>query len=399
VPYPGEHAARLKDPGQYDRFRRQNDKFGSGRHAIWGIKGSEAELQAIRFDASKHTVAAAKKWLADNGYTPIKFEPASKKGDTMDLVITERAEKFVKSYPDALPSVEVAQQLIDLYDALPPVKKDGIRLREFLLGERAPREETTLVVEKDTQRLLEGEFRGVAAATNVRFTSGMMPTVLKPGAFANTIENDRERVKILWQHLVEEPIGRPTYLSETDKGLEFIAEISDTQRGKEALELLRDGVITEVSIGWNPVKFSFEEDEESGELTRIVDELKLFEISLVSWGANPGAKVMEVNSDDEPTETNDEPEDDTELSPVEDSNSSDEEDDSPASLVRKLVEAAKAIRESEEPLDDEDAELLRENLELLHDFLDEEETFNQETMAEAEHELREAELTLLELSD
>ena len=42
MPYKGEHAARLKDPKRYETFRRKNDKFGAGVHAIWGIT---AEVQ------------------------------------------------------------------------------------------------------------------------------------------------------------------------------------------------------------------------------------------------------------------------------------------------------------------------------------------------------------------
>lgn len=81
MPYPIEHAARLHDPAGYDRFRRENDKFGSGIHAIWGIKNNKAELQAIRFDAGKFTAAEARAWLKDHDYQPILFEPATGKED------------------------------------------------------------------------------------------------------------------------------------------------------------------------------------------------------------------------------------------------------------------------------------------------------------------------------
>lgn len=78
MPYPTEHSARLKSPGSYIRFRRQNDKFGPGIHAIFGVtKAGKAELQAIRFDRKKFTVAQAKAWLKAHKHKPIKFEPAS----------------------------------------------------------------------------------------------------------------------------------------------------------------------------------------------------------------------------------------------------------------------------------------------------------------------------------
>ena len=78
MPYKGEHAARLKDPKGYETFRRENDKFGAGVHAIWGItEDGKAELQSIRFDAKKFNVTEAKEWLEEHGHKPILFEPAS----------------------------------------------------------------------------------------------------------------------------------------------------------------------------------------------------------------------------------------------------------------------------------------------------------------------------------
>ncbi len=78
--YPNEHAARLKDPDQYDELRRENNGFGNGIHAIFGIKEGQnrkAELQAIRFDKKKFTESEAEKWLKDHDHQPLEFEPAS----------------------------------------------------------------------------------------------------------------------------------------------------------------------------------------------------------------------------------------------------------------------------------------------------------------------------------
>lgn len=79
MPYENEHAARLQDPGQYDEFRRDNDKFGDGIDAIWGLTSNgetKAELQSIRFDSGKFTPEEAKAWLAEHDYDPSEFEPA-----------------------------------------------------------------------------------------------------------------------------------------------------------------------------------------------------------------------------------------------------------------------------------------------------------------------------------
>ncbi len=80
MPYPNEHAARLVDPEKFDpdSFRRVNDKFGDGIHAIFGkLKGEDSmTLQAVRFDADKFTAEEAKKWLKEHDYDPIEFEEA-----------------------------------------------------------------------------------------------------------------------------------------------------------------------------------------------------------------------------------------------------------------------------------------------------------------------------------
>ncbi len=82
MPYPHKHAARLKPPGKYVRFRTGKDKFAKGIDAIWGItKDEKVELASIHFDAANFTVRQAKAWLADHDYKPLLFEPASKKAE------------------------------------------------------------------------------------------------------------------------------------------------------------------------------------------------------------------------------------------------------------------------------------------------------------------------------
>lgn len=94
MPYPNEHSARIESPGKYIRFRRENDKFGSGIDAIWGVKKDQTvELQAIRFDKNKFTVAQAKAWLKEHDYSPISFEAATGK--------TAERQRLVKHIEDA----------------------------------------------------------------------------------------------------------------------------------------------------------------------------------------------------------------------------------------------------------------------------------------------------------
>lgn len=79
MPFENEHAARQVSPDKFDKFRRSNDKFGKGIHAIFGIKGNKSEVQSVRFDKSKFTVSQAKKWLKDHDMKTGGFEEAVKK--------------------------------------------------------------------------------------------------------------------------------------------------------------------------------------------------------------------------------------------------------------------------------------------------------------------------------
>ena len=114
MPYPSEHSARLKDPKQYDEFRRSNDKFGKGIHAIFGIKIKPkrvSELQAIRFDKNKFTVAEAKKWLKDHKHTCIRFEPAKKVLAISGIIGWDVDAKGVRTFLDASAGEDIEVQI------------------------------------------------------------------------------------------------------------------------------------------------------------------------------------------------------------------------------------------------------------------------------------------------
>lgn len=79
MPYPNEHAARQRDPDEYDRFTRTTPAaWPRGVEAIWGIKGrgrsAVVELQSVRFDRRRWTPERARKWLAARGMKTVLEE-------------------------------------------------------------------------------------------------------------------------------------------------------------------------------------------------------------------------------------------------------------------------------------------------------------------------------------
>lgn len=144
----------------------------------------------------------------------------------------------------------------------------------------------------DLGTLAEGEFRGMA----VTFGSPIdayIPTFIQRGAFTKTIQERERSIPILWQHNIDEPIGRPTKLFESDSGLVLQAQISRTNRGRDALILMRDGVINALSVGFDPVIFDFVEQPD-GSMQRFIREARLHEISVVTLGADAQASISEV---------------------------------------------------------------------------------------------------------
>lgn len=80
MPYPNEHAARIRNPNDFEPDSFRSKRIAKGIRIILGkLKGSDKmTAQAYRFDASQYTEEEAKKWLKEHGIKYISFEPASK---------------------------------------------------------------------------------------------------------------------------------------------------------------------------------------------------------------------------------------------------------------------------------------------------------------------------------
>ena len=140
-------------------------------------------------------------------------------------------------------------------------------------------------------------------------------TAMKPGAFRKTLKERGDRIPLLWQHWPDVPIGRPTELKEDKTGLSFRASVTtDTRAGAEAMALLRDDVPLGMSFGFQTIKsrpiedgdadkldFSqadaFYTSKEGREYVRIIEEVKLWEISLVTFPANEASLISAVRND------------------------------------------------------------------------------------------------------
>lgn len=114
--------------------------------------------------------------------------------------------------------------------------------------------------------------------------------VVQAGAYAGSLARlgaAGRRVKMLWQHDPTQPIGVWDEVREDDRGLWVKGRIlADVEKGREAAALLAAGAIDGLSIGYRTVK-----SERDGKGHRLLTELELWEVSLVTFPMLPEARV------------------------------------------------------------------------------------------------------------
>lgn len=135
-----------------------------------------------------------------------------------------------------------------------------------------------------SQRILEG----YASAFGNPDSYG---DIVQRGAFTKTILERKNRIKVLNQHNTNQPIGKPLTMLEDSHGLLTTAFIANTPLGSDVLTLAAEGILSELSIGFDTVKSSI---REAG--GRDLEELRLWEWSPVTFAANDLAIITGVKS-------------------------------------------------------------------------------------------------------
>ncbi len=117
--------------------------------------------------------------------------------------------------------------------------------------------------------------------------------VIHPGAFAETLVKRAGRIKVFYAHDWDKLIGpTPETLVEDDTGLYAKGRLSlGTFWGREVWELMKDGALTEGSIGYRAKDYEYREDG-----IRHLMRVDLFEISPVPLGMNPLTELRVVKT-------------------------------------------------------------------------------------------------------
>ncbi len=275
-PFPEEHAARIRSPNLYKRFRRQNNAFGSGVDVIYGVRkdNDKVEVQAIRFKTSKFTVAQARAWLKSHDYTATIFEPASGSSaasltdppspdnddataipfqeDSLETILSDQAAR--KNAPRADATKADNRECKDLS------KMDAEKNAQRWL---APLGDSQLICGKaeDDDGIDVGSLEGYASTFDNVDLGG---DVVRKGAFKKTIsEHKNSPIPLMIRHFayggdILEAIGFVPGLKEDSHGLKFNAQYfadtaSQAMRQKIA-EMRKNSVNVSTSIGYRLMK-------------------------------------------------------------------------------------------------------------------------------------------------
>jgi len=176
---------------------------------------------------------------------------------------------------------------------------------------------------EDTPAIDGNHIKGIAS----RFGSVVetfMPTIILPRSFAKTTQDRKRAIKLKRDH--KETIGVIPIAKEVRQGLEIDAEILPTTLGKDTVILCKGGesgipALDELSIGFDEingfrksVRESLQilsrlnldaeiaefirvqlEEYDPSEQIRFITEIRLWEVSIVDWGADPNTQITEVH--------------------------------------------------------------------------------------------------------
>jgi HK97 family phage prohead protease len=140
-------------------------------------------------------------------------------------------------------------------------------------------------------KLIAGDFTLDAAAGDAprRTISGTavpynVPAVVSDGTAVifrpGSLPVEGKAPRLFMYHDASMPVGIVTERVDTEEGMLFSAKISASSQGQDAMIMLEEKVIDQVSVGVTPEKFSYDEEG-----TMIIEKASWMELSLVPVGA------------------------------------------------------------------------------------------------------------------
>lgn len=118
--------------------------------------------------------------------------------------------------------------------------------------------------------------------------------VVLPGAFKRTLAQHKRSgslPQMFWMHRPDQVPGKWVEMHEDDRGLRVRGMLADTPLGNEMRTLLKMNAVRGLSIGYRTMDSDWDDDG-----NRLLKEVDLWEVSIVSLAMNPIAQVSSAKS-------------------------------------------------------------------------------------------------------
>lgn len=124
--------------------------------------------------------------------------------------------------------------------------------------------------------------------------------IIEPGAFTKTIEARKETghpFPLCFNHNFDNVIGACNTMTEEEKGPYFEADFLDTQLAQDVRKMVKSGAIYQFSFAYDVVKSRKPNEEETKNgVLNVLQEVDVFEVSVVTVPANQNAQVTDIKS-------------------------------------------------------------------------------------------------------
>jgi HK97 family phage prohead protease len=257
-PYPGEHAARIADPADFDSFSRRNNEGGTGVDFVYGIKDGEARVQSIRFKVDYFTEEQAREWLDRNDFEPLLFEPAAPVDEGRSVVVLSPQDMEAESMADK-------------------------EIRTLVQNVEVREDEGSDVIRVSGYAAVFGEETNIA---------GMFTETIERGAFTSALERQDDVVFLINHDGL--PLARTRSgtlrLSQDERGLYMETELDGSDPDVRAIvPKMKRGDLDKMSFAFMPER---QEWDDRGEVPkRTIQDLRLFDVSIVTTPAYDGTEI------------------------------------------------------------------------------------------------------------
>lgn len=280
VPDAVKNRARRVLDSYFERMDESSDKNMSDEDfAIWWklsqpgeTKSEHRQVFKLAFDTDVFDVESAMSWASAHGFRVPESAPEEKVGEI--IIFQRRENEFVKN----------SFRKKRLSEGVVAIDGETIEdVKNMILN---------FVIKSTVEKKDDGPHTFTAFAT----TFGNIDRhddVISPAAVQSAVKrlNDEGKMpKILKDHDSRQRPAVMTSMVPNDKGLVIEGKFLETQLGKDTFIEVRDGAITDMSIG-----FMILSDHREDEI-RVIDDMELMEVSFVTFPANEHANIISVKN-------------------------------------------------------------------------------------------------------